>query len=587
MASLLQRLKDRNLFQWLVAYLAGAWLFLEAFDLVAEQFEWPLWVRQGATIILLFGLLIAIVLAWNHGGRGRQRVNGGEVILVTLLLVLAGVSVTYFRGRSSELVTIDAATQAFDFNRDTPPERSVAVLPCKDLSPEGDQEYFASGLAEEITTNLAGISGLRVAARTSSFSFKDSGKDVATIAEALNVRNVIECSVRREGDRVRIAAQLVDAEEGFERWSSSYDRDVGSMLAVHGEIALAIAGALEAELRTGERSRLARRGTDNQEAYDLFLRGLSLHWKTPFAAENQFRALDYFRQAVAADSTFASGWAFLAVTYIGMGNLLILPPREAYSEAERAALRAVELDDELARGHFALGWVKLSYTFDWTGAEQEFRRTIALAPSEFTGYHGLNFALMVRGDFEEARAAAQEARSLDPLALWPRVGLFEVLYKMGDFEAIISDMEGYLEVEPNDPLFLADLALAQAHSGSLDDALAAAAKSESLAQGDPLITLIVANMYVTAGDTAAALERIERMSKVAEEGTAHVSAGLMALIYANIGDADRAFEWLDRAYDDYDSMMFSLHYPEFRRLRTDPRFGDLLDRLGLPKAAYR
>jgi tetratricopeptide (TPR) repeat protein len=386
---------------------------------------------------------------------------------------------------------------------------------------------------------------------------------------------------------VRIAAQLVDAVEGFERWSHSYDRAMGSMLAMAGEIAIAIADALEAELLGGERSRLSNRGTESREAYDLYLRGLNLHWMTPYSVENQFRGLEYFRAAIDADSTFAPAWALLADTYNGLGNFMVVAPGEAYPLAEEAALRAIALDDELAAGHTALGWTKLSYTFDWAGAEEEFRRTIDLAPSEFTGYHGLNFTLAVRGDFEEALAAAEEALSLDPLALWPRVGLAELRYKMGDFEAMLSESEAYLELQADDPFFLVLLAAAQAHTGAFAEAVVSAAKAEAVAQGDPTILLMAANAYAVAGDTATARERLGRMRILAEGGAMPVSAGLMALTYATLGELDEAFDWLGRGVETFESVGFIIYFPEFLPLRGDPRFGELLDRLGLPRAAYR
>ncbi len=586
MASLLRRLRERKLVQWVAAYLAGAWLALEAFDLVAEQFQMALWIRQGATIVVLFGLLITLVLAWNHGERGQQRASGAEVLLVGVLLALAGASVVLLRNRSGDTASTYASAASLTWQRDTPPERSVAVLPCRDLSADGDQEYFASGLAEELTTQLAAIRGVRVAARTSAFSFKDSGADLATIAGALRVRNVLECSVLREGRQVRISAQLVDVAEGFERWGRSYDRDVESMLAVHGEIAIAVASALEVELRGVERGRIDKRGTDSQEAYESYLRGLNLHWKAPWSVENQLRSLHYANEAIGADSTFASAWALLASTYIGLGNFLVLPPAEVYPKAEAAALQAVALDGDLAWARAMLGWTKLSYSFDWAGAEREFRSAIALAPSDFKGYHGLNFALAAQGEFEEALEAAEEALALDPLSLWPRVGLFELRYKMGDFAAIVSDLQAHVLSEPNDLLSVGQLAVAQARTGAPDEAIAAASRVEAMAQGNPLMTLLVADIYAILGDTAAALERLSSLEAAATSGDAMVLPGNTAMVYAALGDEDRAFEWLDRAIDEFDSIVFSLHYPEFRPLRPDPRFQDLLTRVGLPSEAY-
>jgi len=585
--SLFQRLKERKLVQWTVGYLAGALVCLEAFDIVASQFGWALWIKQGVTVALLFGLAVTLVLAWHHGERGRQQVSVGELVFLVLLLALASVSLLALRGRSQEQAAMNIAGMAFSFSRDTPHERSVAVLPCTDGSQAGDQGYFADGLADELTTRLGAISDLRVAARTSAFSFKDTQESIGTIAAVLNVRNVLQCSVRKDGDRVRITASLVDAEEGFERWSDMYDSDLGDILALQEEIALAIAGALEAELAGNERSRLASRGTEDQEAYDLYLRGIGFQWRQPWSSENQSRALNLFQAAVEADSTFAAAWALLATSYVVFGNFHVISPEEAYSKAEVAANRAVALDNDLAHAHWALGWVKFAYHFDWRGGEEEFRRTIALAPNDFTGYHSLTFPLGVLGRFEEAKAAAEEAISLDPLALWPRIGLSELRFRMGDFAGIIADAEASLVLEPNDPLSLINLALARAHTGAFSEAVSAAVKAESLAQGDPHFTLMIANVYAIAGDPAAARDRLDRMEAAVEEGATNVSLGDMAAVYASLGDADRTFDLLNLVIDTFDPWAFSLNFPEFRPYRGDPRFAELLDRLDLPREPYR
>jgi serine/threonine-protein kinase len=474
-----KRLKERKLVQWTVAYLAGALICLEGFDIVAEQFQWALWVQQAVTIGLLFGLLVTLVLAWHHGEKGRQQVSGGEMAVLVIILAAAGVSVMAIRGRSQHQAGIEAAGMPFPFQRNTPHERSVAVLPCADQSPEGDQEYFAHGLADDLTTRLGAIHDLRVTDRTSAFSFKGSDESIGTIAAVLNVRHVLQCSVRKDGDQVRISAYLVDAEERVERWSNTYDAELRDILPLQEEIALAITEALEAELAEDERDRLASQGTESQEAHELYLRGISFQWRQPWSPENQNRALELFQAAVEADSTYAEAWALLATSYVVFGNFHAMAPEDAYSQAETAANRAIALDENLAYAHWALGWVKFTY-YDWEGGEAEFRRTIDLAPNDFTGYHSLTFPLSVFGRFEEAKAAAEEAISLNPLALWPRVGLSEVLYKMGAFEELIHDLEASLALEPEDPFSLMNLAVAQAHVGAFEDAKSAAARAESL-----------------------------------------------------------------------------------------------------------
>lgn len=585
--TLFKRLKERKLFQWTVAYLAGALICLEGFDIVAEQFQWALWFQQGVTVALLFGLLVTLILAWHHGERGRQQVSGGELAVLVLLLAAAGLSVMFLRGRSQDQATLAAAGMTFGFQRDTPHERSVAVLPCVDQSQDGDQEYFADGLADELTTRIGAIHDLWVAARTSAFSFKGSKESIEIIAGKLSVRNVLQCGVRKDGDRVRISASLVDAEEGFERWSAFYDSDLVNILALQEEIALAIAEALEAELVGEERNRLASRGTDSQEAYDLYLRGISYQWRQPWSRENQSRALDLFQAAVETDSTFAAAWALLATSWVSLGNFHEIPPEEAYSQAEVAAHRAVSLDNDLAYAHWALGWVKFAYHYDWKGGEEEFRRTIALAPNDFTGYHSLTFPLAVFGKLDEAKAAAEEAISLDPLALWPRIGLTEVRFKMGDFDGIIADAEASLASDPNDLMSLMDMALALAHKGAFSEAISAALEAESLAPEEPRFILMTANVFAMAGDTSAARDRLDRMETAWQDGAPNVSPGTLATVYANLGDADQTIAFLNRSADTYDSWAFSLNYPGFRPFWGDPRFGELLDRLGLPREAYR
>jgi TolB-like protein/cytochrome c-type biogenesis protein CcmH/NrfG len=585
--SLFQRLKERKLFQWTVGYLAGAFVCLEAFDIVADQFGWALWIKQGVTVALLFGLAVTLVLAWHHGEKGRQEMSVGELVTVVFLLSLAGLSMFALRGRSQNQAGMQTASMSFGFSRNTPHERSVAVLPCTDMSQEGDQAYFADGLADELTTRIGAIHDLRVAARTSAFSFKDSDEDIVTIAAVLNVRNVLTCGVRKDGDRVRITANLVDAEEGFERWSDRYDSELGDILAVQEQIALAIAEALEAELAGDERTRLASRETENQEAYDLYLRGIGYQWRQPWSRENQSRALDFFQAAVEADSTFAAAWALLATSYVSFGNFHAIAPEEAYSQAEVAANRAVALDNDLAHAHWALGWVKFAYYYDWEGGEEEFRRTIALAPNDFTGYHSLTFPLAVFGKLEEAKAAAEEAISLDPLALWPRIGLTEVRFKMGDWDGIIADAEASLALEPNDLMSLMYLALARAHKGAFAEAIPAALKAESLAPEEPYFILMAANVFAMAGDTSAARDRLDRMEAAWQEGAPNVSPGTLATVYASLGDADQTIALLNRAADTYDSWTFSLNRPVLRPYWGDPRFGALLDRLGLPREAYQ
>jgi TolB-like protein len=241
---LLQRLKERKLVQWALAYLAGAWALLECLGFLSEQFQWPALVAQVVTILAAFGFFVALVVAWYHGEKGQQRVSGAELPMIAALLAVAAAALgIWSRGTVPYVATAPEPYDPGVVRDDGRP--SIAVLPFADMSPDGDQEFFADGIAEEILNALTQVSGLRVAARTSAFSFKGSDTDIRTVGERLSVGSVLEGSVRKEGNQVRITAQLIDVEDGFHVWSESYDRELKSVFDVQDEIAREVVGALE------------------------------------------------------------------------------------------------------------------------------------------------------------------------------------------------------------------------------------------------------------------------------------------------------------------------------------------------------
>jgi adenylate cyclase len=300
-----ERLKQRKLVQWALAYAAAAFALIQVLDIVAQRFGWPESVERFTIVAMAVGFFVTLVLAWYHGERGVQKTTSTELLILALLLTVGGAvawrlapapATTHATAAASAPVTDPAAALATN-------PHSIAVLPFVNMSGDKDNEYFSDGISEEILNVLAQIPGLQVAARTSSFAFKAGNKEVPEIARELKVRMVLEGSVRKQGERVRITAQLIDASSGFHVWSQTYDRDLKDIFAIQDEIAKAIADELKVNIGSTSAPMAASKGTRNVQAHDAYLRGLAL-WQTR-GEENLWASLKQFEQSAAADPTFA------------------------------------------------------------------------------------------------------------------------------------------------------------------------------------------------------------------------------------------------------------------------------------------
>lgn len=565
---MLKRLKERKVVQWALAYLAGAWLVLEVAEYVSDAFGWPTLVLQLLLAAAVVGLFVTLVLAWYHGEKGRQRVGGAEIVLLAVILAIGGFGMLVLRQRSSAVPVVSSA-DAF-----SPPSGSIAVLPFRDMSPGRDHAWFAEGVAEEILAHLTRIGHLRVVGRASSFLFQDRTASIPEIGRALNVATVLDGSVRREGDEVRISVELVGTRDGFRRWVSQYDRRLENILSVQQAIARAVTEQLEIELGPRESERLAGRDDPDPEAYDLYLRGLHLR-NRPAVNDNLRRSVERFRQAVALDSTFAAAWAALSAGYITLGQFRLMEPVEAYGLAERYARRALELDPMLADAHHAVGLVRWSRDYDYEGAEQAFRRAIELAPNDWKGHHGLAFVLQRQGQSDEALASARHELELDPLGYWPRFALSEIHYRRREFDKARRHTEAMMEMVPGDPTSLAFLALVLAHQGSPDSAALLVDSARAIAPGNTEVDLTAALALAVSGDRHQARSLLDSVLSRTEDG--YVSPGFVGAILANLGEIDSAFVALERARLQRDSWMLSLDYPALDPLRDDPRFERLAE----------
>jgi TolB-like protein/Tfp pilus assembly protein PilF len=457
-------------------------------------------------------------------------------------------------------------------------ERSIAVLPFVNMSADPEQEYLCEGIAEELINALAKLEGLRVAARTSSFRFKGRADDVRRLAGELRVENVLEGSVRRAGDRLRITVQLVSAADGYHLWSERYDLQFADVFAVQDEIASRVVEALR--LRLGAPARAQRRPRD-LEAYQLYLRG-RYHWYQRHEGGLQEGAR-CFEQAVAKDPEYAEAYAGLADSYSLLGVFFfdVLPSREAMPRAKAAALKAIELDPQLAEAYAALGWVRLHYDWDWPGAERDFRRALELDPRRAATHHWYSFFLSAMGRAEEAVAEAQRAWELDPLALIVNANLAHPHYYARRFDRVIEECQKLLRMEPGFGVAHQWLSMAYAAKGMLAEAID---EYRRFAVSVPTATrpvALIGNAHARAREREAALACMEELRQLAARR--HVPAIHFAIIHIGLGERDEAFAWLEKAFEERsDQLAFLGVEPLFDPLRDDPRFASLLRRLRLP-----
>jgi len=582
-ARTIQRLRKRKIVQWAFAYFAGAWLLLEMFDLVAEQFLLPVWIRQGATVLLLFGVLVTLVLAWYHGERGRQKVSFVELGLIVVLLGLAGQSIWLLKDRDERL-TSGQGSDASSFRDEPLPEHSVAVLPCANLSDDESQDYFADGLAAELITRLAAVSGLRIPSHTSSFSFRGKNVTLEAVAAALKVRHMLECDVSGDESRLRIGARLIDVETGYTLWSETFTRTRAMLLDVQEEVAMAVVRNLEIRLIDRERLLVGRRWTENPEAYDEFLKGIELQRGIPDEAKLT-RSLGHLQRAVKLDPDFGRAYARTAMHWVIMSNWGYARPKEANAEAERLARRAIELDGELFEAHWLIGWIHF-VRYAWEDAEASFRRVIELAPGNWEGYHSLGFLQGALGHYSEAMVAARIAIELDPLSYFPRRGI-EILYsRQRHWEQAVQTM---LEIGARNgwvPFTRAWLGYLQIRAGQIEAGRATVADVEAANPPDGIARLALAMAYGILGERDRARTLADRVKEEYRGGQDLVLPGTLGIAYGCLGEHEEAMDLLLEARENEDVELLFLDDPCLDGLRADPRFIDLIRGMNLPENIY-
>jgi TolB-like protein/Tfp pilus assembly protein PilF len=574
--NLFSELKRRNVYKVAVAYAVVGWLLVQVATQVFPFFEIPNWAVRLVVLAIAIGFPIALVIAWAFEAtpEGIKRTEVADAMpaatrqkkhaWIYIVVVGAAISVAlFFLGRYT--AANKTAISSIDI-----PEKSIAVLPFVDLSQAKDQEYFCDGISEEILDALAKIGGLRVVARTSSFSFKGKNADVAEIGQKLNVQNVLEGSLRREGNRIRVTAQLVNARNGFHVWSDTFERELQGVFAVQDEITHAIVDALKVKLAVAP----VQRSRPNPQAYDDYLRGLYLSNKSD--EESLRQSLTWFERALEKDADLARAWTGIAKAWLWLADAYV-KPLEAYPKVKDAAVKALAMDEQEAEAHCYLGETKRILDRNLPGEEAELKRALEIDANSATAYLFLALLKSAQGDLDEGVKNIERAEKLDPYS--PTIISFAVgIYgAVGRFDDAIAAGKRMLQLDPSYIYF--EPALAEAYRAKGDWSAAATIYEKAREQThSPSGGLAI---------TYARMGRIDDARRVLNElleksRHQYVSGESIAAVYIALGEYDNAFSWLERAFQEHSAPLYSFaFYPDFRPVRSDPRFADLLRRIGL------
>jgi serine/threonine-protein kinase len=563
-------LKRRNVYKVAVAYIVGGWALSQGIAQVLPVFDVPNWAIRLVVLLIIIGFPIALIIAWAFEvtPEGIKRTEAADaagqrsrgVAWIYIVLIGAALSVgLFFVGR-------------YTAGHAAPRQESIAVLPLVNESGDPKDEYFSDGLSEELIAALAQISGLKVVGRSSSFRFKGRKEEPRTIGEKLGVSTLLDGTVRKQGDRVRIVAELVNAADGIQLWTQTFDRQLKDIFDVQKEIAGAVAKSLKVTLLGSDSGSAPASATDNAEAHNAYLQG---HFYLLRRNVEDFRkAIEYYDQAIQLDSNYALAYAERGEAWASMGDLIGERPA-AYPKARSDAEKAVAIAPDLAEARAALGWVR--FLAEWRFAEglAELKRAKELSPANPTANDLLARIIVYLGRFADAERQAREAVELDPLSTVAQNNLARVLFYAGKLDEADAAARKGAELQPSGAGSHRFQVLIAAQRGDGDAAL-----REAQLEPDPGFRRFeLAVAHYVRGDRAAADAALADLIANAREGFAYQ----IAQVYALRGEKDKAFEWLQTAFDDRDAGMLGLLAdPVLRGLRDDARYKNLLVKVGLP-----
>jgi adenylate cyclase len=578
-------LKRRNVYKVAITYAVVAWLLVQAASILLPTFEAPAWVMKAFVVFLGLGFVISVMISWAFEAtpEGLKRTENVPpdvaaklptwsprkfaTFVVAVAVIAAGLlAYNVFRTKPAAPLTTAAPTN----------NKSIAVLPFVNMSADKNDEYLSDGVSEELITALSKITGLQVKARTSSFAFKGKNEDIQKIGELLHVSHLLEGSVAKAGNKLRITAQLIQASDGNHEWSDTYDRDMQDIFAVRSEVAQQVADTLKVRLLGEDKRKIDKKPTENLEAYNLYRQGR--FYADKLSEEGMTKAVPLFQQAIEKDPRFALAYAGMADNYVIAADAII-PPREAFSKAKEAALKAIELDDSLAEAHASLGLVHYHYDWDWPAAEQELKRAISLNPQSAQSYTLYTHYLAGMGRYDEAKKYGARALDLDPLSVSAHWFLGWGAIYAGRSDEAIGFFSKALDLDPNNPWTRWFLGRAYLLSGNSSRAIEEMETGLRFGPDDPLGLGFTGYVYAVTGRRADALKILQRLDELQKRR--FISTISRVYVYAGLGDKEKAFEWLEKAYQERsDSLAWFRFDPESKSLQSDPRFAALMRKIG-------
>jgi len=586
LGSFFAELKRRNVYKVAVGYAVVGWLLIQVATQVFPFFEIPNSSVRLVVLFIVIGFPIALVIAWafelTPGGikrteeadrvyPGRSRGRAWIYVVISAGLLSGGL---FFLGRY---------TAPNENKIGNVPAKSIAVLPFENLSRDPDNAYFAEGIQDEILTRLAKVADLKVISHTSTQRYKSSPDNLPQIAKELGVAHILEGSVQKSQDQVRVNVQLINAATDAHLWADSFDRKLIDIFAVESEIAAKVADILKAKLTGAEQDAISMQPTRNTEAYQLYLKG-RFFWNKRTGPDLQ-KAINYFKQAIEKDPGYALAYVGLGDSYILLSGFGAAPPQDSFPLAEAAAKKALEIDDNLAEAHTTLGFILCVHHLNFADSIREFERAIALNPNYATAHHWFGDGpLLAVGQFDRAIAEGKRAVELDPLSVIITADLGADFLVARRYDEAIDQFHKAIDLDPR--FYYAHWNLAQAleMKGDLRGALTEYKKAVEL-DDDPFVLALLGQAYAKVGQRDEALKILAQLPQIAAHR--YVPSYSFALLHMALGEKDQAIEWLERSYHDGAGLdiIFLKVDPMLDPLQKEPRFQALVQKVFAPKEA--
>jgi TolB-like protein/Flp pilus assembly protein TadD len=591
-------LKRRNVYKVAVAYAVASWLLIQIATQVFPFFEIPNWAVRLVVLLLVLGFPVALILSWAfeitpegikleseiEPNKSIKRRTGRKIVAVTIALAIVAAGLLAYQLVRSKSTITPTASAARTEAVIAPSNKSIAVLPFDNLSRDPDNAYFCEGVQDEILTRLAKVADLKVISRTSTQQFKSAPENLPQIAKQLGVAHVLEGSVQRANDQIRVNVQLINALTDAHLWAETFDRKLTDIFAVESEIAKTIADTLQAKLSGSEQHAIAARPTENTEAHQLYLKG-RFFWNKRTGNDLK-KSIDYFQRAIVADPNYALAYAGVADAYVFLPGYTAGTPKDCYPKAMAAAKKALELDDTLAEAHTTLALAIWYYDFDFSLANREFQRAIELNPNYATGHQQYaNNTLSALGRFDEAIAEGKRAVELDPLSLVINADLGMNYYYARRYDEAITQLRKTLEMDPGYYYAHVDLGQVLAAKRAFGEAILEYQKARAL-NDDPFVLGLLGHAYASSGNKTEALKILDQLKEMSRQR--YVSTYSFAIVYLALGDKQEALRWLEQSYQDragadigwirVDSLLDPLH--------GDPGFEALAEKI-VPAREFR